>query len=270
MALLTLTTDWGLRDHYVAAFKGDLIGLCPEVQFIDISHDVEHFNILQASFILRSTYSRFPKGTIHYIGLSGSDPNQKSANPDFLIVNAEGHTFIGQDSGIFSLLLGESAMEIVQLAMPENSSASEQSDKLLQSIVALIRGTEANQLGEIKSTIHQSYLAQPTVDSDSIRGTILYIDTFGNVIVNVERILFERERKDRDFTIFLRKSKYDINKISHHYHDIEIGEIVALFNRQGFLEIAINHDSAAHLLGLKMMDPIRIEFYDRKNRTNDV
>lgn len=263
MALLTLTTDWGLRDHYVAAFKGELLGLYPEIHVLDISHEIEHFNILQASFILRSSFPFFPAGTIHYIGLSGSDPNQKSRNPDYLIVSSNGHTFIGQDSGIFSLLLGDSPKEIVRLNSADNSTPEEQSKSLMNALVHLVKGNSASLLGESQSTVHQSYLAQPTVDSDSIRGTILYIDSFGNVIVNVEKQLFEQERKSRDFTIYLRKSMYDINKISNNYHEVEIGEIVAMFNREGFLEIAINHDSAAHLLGLKMMDPIRIEFYDR-------
>ncbi|HNP48987.1 MAG TPA: SAM-dependent chlorinase/fluorinase [Bacteroidia bacterium] len=263
MALLTLTTDWGLRDHYVAAFKGELIGLYQEIQLIDVTHDVEHFNILQASFILKSVFKRFPKGTIHYIGLNAADSTQKSQNTDLLIVSANDHYFVGQDSGIFSLLLGETSMEIVRIVLPVNCSEEEQSTILMNSLIALVKGAKISELGEAHPSVHQSYLAQPTVDSDSIRATILYIDSFGNVIVNVDKELFERERRNRDFTIFLRKQLYDINKISAHYHEVEIGEIVAIFNRQGFLEIALNHDSAALLLGLKMMDPIRIEFYDR-------
>lgn len=262
MGLLTLTTDWGLRDHYVAAFKGELICLYPEVRCIDITHDIEHFNILQASFILRSAFPRFPAGTVHFIGLTGSDPNKETRQADVLIVNSQEHIFVGQDSGIFSLLLGESPLEIIRLSVDPENTQADYSKKIMETLVALVNGTSPLVLGEKQTTIHQSYLAQPTVDSDSIRGTILYIDSFGNVIVNVSLTKFEQERKSRSFTIFLRKSVYDIKKISRHYHEAEIGEIVALFNREGFLEIAINHDSAAHLLGLKIMDPIRIEFYD--------
>lgn len=258
MAILTLTTDWGLRDHYLAAFKGELICAYPEVRIVDISHEIEHHNILQASFVLKSAFQKFPSGTIHYIGLSAaaSGVNSEIAT---LAVSCRGHFFIGQDSGIFSLLLDEEEKEIVKLNLDEPRNQSAPVHSLVEAITNLLKGVSFHELGDSYSALSQSYLAQPTVDSDSIRGTILYIDSFGNAIVNVTRELFEKERKERDFTIFLRKSTYNIQRLSKNYN-AEEGEMVAFFNNENYLEIALNRASASKLLGLKVMDPIRIEF----------
>ena len=122
--------------------------------------------------------------------------------------------------------------------------------------------TDLLKLGNADDTLEDSYFATPTVDQLAIRGTIIYIDSFGNAVINIERELFLNEKKDRSFTIFFRKSTYNVSTISNTYEEVEVGEMLALFNQDGFLEIALNKGSAAQLLGLKIMEPIRIEFHD--------
>src|SRR5215218_9574706 len=103
MPIVTLTTDWGNRDYYLASFKGMLASHCEAVRVIDITNEVDHFDILQASFILKNCYEKFPAGTIHFIGVRANDTRQKSNG--YLLVEASGHIFIGYDNGIFSLIL---------------------------------------------------------------------------------------------------------------------------------------------------------------------
>ena len=117
-----------------------------------------------------------------------------------------------------------------------------------------------DELGAPTDEYVQSYHTQPTVDQSSIRGSVIYIDSFDNIISNITKELFDKIGNGRKFTIFLRRSEYDIHTINKNYFDDDAGEIVALFNREGFLKLAINHGKASGLLGMKLMDTIRIEF----------
>ncbi len=260
MPILTLTTDWGLCDHYLAAFKGELISKAPSLQMIDISHTIEKFNTMQAAYIVQNAYHKFPKGTIHFIGLSGNE-NCSSKNP-FVIIRTNGHYLIGEDTGIFTLILGGKEKETIRLPFAGHINRNEHFRILVDTIKSLAAGIELEKLGTVDTSIQESYFAQPTVDAQTIRGTIIFIDSFGNAVVNVTKDLFDSEKRERKFIIQLRKSTYDVIKISLTYEDVDVGEMVALFNQDGFLEIALNKVSASKLLGLKLMDPIRIEFHD--------
>jgi S-adenosyl-L-methionine hydrolase (adenosine-forming) len=260
MAILTLTTDWGLRDHYLASFKGEILTMTSSLQLVDISHEVEKFNIMQAAFILRNTYKKFPAGTIHFIGVSKID-NHITDKP-YVIVKTNGQFLVGEDSGIFSLILDKDDKEIIRLPFQTKTDRKELLNNFVTVINKLSGGGDLTDLGKAEDTLEDSYFATPTVDHLTIRGAIIYIDSFGNAVVNIERELFFKEKKDRSFTIFFRKSSYNVSTISNSYEEVEVGEMLALFNQDGFLEISLNKGSAAQLLGLKIMEPIRIEFHD--------
>ncbi|HPD53941.1 MAG: SAM hydrolase/SAM-dependent halogenase family protein [Bacteroidota bacterium] len=264
MAFLTLITDWGLRDHYVASFKGKLLSRSADLGIIDISHEIDPFNTLHAAFVLRNAYSAFPTGTVHYIGLDGAGNSaQDEPGRDYLIVTANGHHFVGVDSGIFSLLLGEEEKKIHRLPIdPIRTGHREVQDQLVDVLIKLCTGKHPRQLGLEVDHLLPSFFAQPTVDPGGIRGALVYVDGFGNSIFNISRELFERERKDRSYSILLRRANYTVRQIMHDYGSVETGEIVALFNQDGYLEIAINRDNASKLLGLKQFDTLRIEFHD--------
>jgi S-adenosylmethionine hydrolase len=262
MPILTITTDWGLRDHHLAAFKGELLSLIPSLQLIDVSNDIEKFNTMQAAVIIQNTYHKFPEGTLHFIGLT-SNENCKSDCP-FLIVRARGQYLIGQDNGIFTLILGNEDKVIVRLPHQRHEERNVSYNYLLETIKKLASGVNFETLGTTETKIEESFFAQPTIDNRVIRGTVVFVDSFGNAIVNIKKELFDQIRKDRKFIIHLRKSIYDVTKISNSYEDVEVGEMLALFNQDGYLEIALNKESASKLLGLKIMEPIRIEFDDNQ------
>jgi S-adenosyl-L-methionine hydrolase (adenosine-forming) len=256
--ILTLTTDWGRVDHYLGAFKGKLLSKNAAIQIVDITHDIEHFNIMQAAFIVRNAYRQFPKGTIHFIGVTGND-NPVSTNT-YVIVKAQGQFFFGEDNGIFSLMLGEEDREIIRLPFSYYNGRGPITDELVETINSIATGDDLYRIGLRDTNLQESYFAQPTVESDTIRGSVIYIDSFENVVVNIKCEFFEQELRERKFVIHLRKSEYTIRKLSNTYEDVEVGEIVALFNSDGYLEIALNRSPAASLLGLKLLDIIRIEF----------
>ena len=258
MPILTMTTDWGLSDPYVACFKGSIMARNSALNIVDISHDITHFDILTAAYVIKSTYDKFPKGTIHYIGLTGPE-NLKTDFP-FLIIESDGHFFIGYDSGIFSLVLDQKEKKIYHMNAHHHEDRRRIETIVLDSIVDLGNGVHISKLGIEQPGVVTSYFAVPTLDANTIRASIIFIDSFGNAIVNLTKELFETEINNRGFQIFMRKSNYNISKISKSYEDTEIGEIVAFFNSNGFLEIAINRGNASGLLGLKVMDAIRIEF----------
>ena len=115
-------------------------------------------------------------------------------------------------------------------------------------------------IGELKESYVINYFAVPTIDANAIRATIIYIDSFGNAVLNITKEVFDKECKNRPFVIYMRRSEYIITKISSSYEDVSYGEIVAFFNSNDQLEIALNKSKAAGLLGLKVMDAIRIDF----------
>jgi S-adenosylmethionine hydrolase len=259
MAILTLTSDWGLRDHYLASFKGLLLSQIPGIHVIDISHDIEHYNMIQAAFIVRNAFDKFPAGSIHLLGITNSE-NCTSEKP-FVVIRHKEHYFIGEDNGIFSLIVGRENREIVRLPFNRSISRQELYNSTIQIIRRISEG-EFNSLGENDQSIVESFLPQVTTDNNNIRGTIIFIDSFGNTILNISKEQFEKQKNKRKFSIQFRKSQYEISEISNWYSDVEIGEIIAFFNQDDFLEIALNRDSAAKLLGLRIMDPVRIEFFD--------
>jgi len=258
MPVVTLTTDWGNRDHYLASFKGMLATQCPEAQVIDISNQVDHFDILQASFILKNCYRKFPEGTVHFIGVRGNETRQKSRR--HLLVECNGHYFLGYDNGVFSLTLDDAEKKIFVPGIVTETAEYEINERLVEVISLLVRGEDpesfCTRTDELTSVIN----SRPSFDSESIRGSIIYIDSFQNMISNISRELFNDVSGSRGFSIVVRNHECKFRKVHTHYSEAEIGEPVCLFNEKGLLELALNGSNAAGLMGIKVLDNIRVEF----------
>jgi S-adenosylmethionine hydrolase len=261
MPVITLTTDWGRRDHYLAAFKGRLFSLLPQAQVFDITHDVESFDTLQASYVLQNCYDKFPEGTIHFIGLSSG--KAKTQSQGYLLVKANNHFFIGYDNGIFYLTLGETEKEMFLLDIPKRIAVSSAFEALTNVIVELSNGKNYNSFGSVVQDLVKVFHAQPTVNASNIRGVVIYVDSFENVILNITRDLFEGIKNNRSFSLFLHgHEEHVFRKVNTHYDEAEESELVVLFNEKGNMEIALNRSNAAGLLGLKLLDTVRIEFHE--------
>lgn len=263
MPILTLLTDWGTRDHYIAAMKGDMYRRLPSANIVDITHQVEPFDRMRAAFILQNAYPHFPEGTIHYIGVNGDDGTiDPSRLNNHLVVASQGHLFVGIDCGIFSLLFQDQEKKAWRLPIEPDQDRHIIQDQLAGFIAELLNGKSPSKLGTPHDQLIDLLFPRPTIDSSGMRGSVIYIDSFGNAVFNITRDLFDRERSGRKFTVLVRNANYRINRIYNRFDEVDDGELVAIFNQEGHLEIALNHANSAQLLGIKLFDSILIEFHD--------
>lgn len=253
MKIITLTTDFGLKDHYSAVLKGALLGGQQGLTVVDVSHLIPPGDILQAAFILRNCYHEFPAGSIHLLTVGAS---LSKRYPHIALLLA-GHYFIGCDNGVFSLLSEKRPELIVEIA-PQSNSTFMARDVYVPAALKLAAGTPLEELGPKRDDIFEKMLRRHPPENDVIKGTVTYIDAFGNLITDISITQFDLIGQKRPFRLDLIGD--EINTISRQYSDVVEGEKLAFFNSAGFLEIAINQGKASALLNLKLYDIVRIEF----------
>lgn len=265
MAIITLLSDMGTRDHYTASVKGKILSVMPEAHIVDITHYIRPFDIAQAAFVLRNCWKDFPKGTVHIISV---DPelNDDTAH---LIVQVDGHYFVGADNGFFSLLIDRIPDEIFELNISQDTDdlTFPMRDLFVTAATHLARGGTAEVIGKRKEELKSAASLQPVVEPGLIKGKVIYIDNYGNAITNINRRLFKEVRKKRPFSIQWKRN-FELTKLQQRYGAVTDGHELALFGSTGALEIAVNKGApgngggAAQLFGLKVGDTIRVEFYD--------
>jgi len=257
MGIITLTTDLGSKDFYQAALKGSILSLLPTVNIVDITHEVSAFNIPQAAFLLKNSFHYFPKDTVHLIGID-SVFNEETR---YLALKYKDHYFVGSDNGIFSLLFDSEPEEMVELNIMQDLKFLHfpLSDIFAKAATHLASGGSLREIGIPVRSIEKKMTLQPVIESNMIKGSVIYIDSFQNVITNITKDLFTREQKNRDFILYFRRNE-SITQLSWHYNEVPEGEKLCLFGISNHLEIAINKGNASGLLGLNIGDIVRIEF----------
>lgn len=257
MGIITLISDWGHKDYYCAAVKGMIFKLFPEANVVDITHEIPPYDEEQAAYILKNAYPSFPEGTVHIIGIN----TEESANHPHAIAYYEKQYFIGTDNGIFSLIFDKEPEKVIVLDILQDAYHFTFSgrDRFVKAAVHLAKGGSIDKLGDEKKKLENKMLFNPLVDNDSIKGMVVYIDRYENLITNIPEKLFKEKVKNRKFIISLRSGS--TSKISTAYDDVTPGEIVALFASDGMLEVAINKGHAASLLGIKRKFPVIIEIH---------
>lgn len=268
MQVITLTTDMGLEDHYLAVVKGTIIEQCPAARIVDISHRITPFDIAHAAFVLRNAYPQFPAGSTHIIGVDPEVTEEKRP----LLVPYDGHFFVGADNGIFSLIFDKQPEQAYELGTGDRERTFPTRSIFAKAACEIAGGKNPESLGEATGELVQRSLFRAVVEENVIRGMIIHIDTYGNVISNITRDLFEEVGQGRPYTINFRGSSYRINKIHQSYSEVPEGEKVALFSSSGHLEIAINKGAqgsgggAGQLFGLKKNAAITVTFHDHQDR----
>ena len=262
--VITLTTDSGLEDYYVSAIKGAIISQLPEVHIIDISHNIPTFDISQAAFVLKNVIAEFPKGTVHIIGIL---PDATAESPH-IAVSYENQYFIAADNGIFSLLFTHKPDKIVELTIKQDTDflTFPTKDIFVKAACHLARGGVLEVLGGPRDSFLERTNLQPITDKNIIRGNIVYIDHYGNLITNIKKDLFNKIGKGRRFNILMKDESSVLNKISNCYNDVEFSRLLVLFVAAGNLGIALNSNGDAKLLIMRVGNAISSEFYDKKNR----
>lgn len=271
--ILTLTSDFGLKDYFVGALKGHIYSELPEAKIVDISHQISPFSIHEAAYVIRNAYKHFPKGSIHIIAV---DAEECIENKHIALL-LDGHYFICADNGVMALITAHLKPEkIIQIQLKTVDSSYFLSN-FVQVACHLARGGNLNLVGNELHEITSSQELKPIVnlEKNQIVGHVIYIDNFGNVITNIDKTIFEEIGKGRKFEVKARSFTFD--KIYDKYNAIEnfsipkekrksFGKKLALFNKDDFLEIALyrsNKDTvggASNMLGLKYRDSVSVKF----------
>ena len=275
MAIITLTTDFGLKDHFVGALKGSIYKELADAKIVDISHGISPFNIQECAYILGNAYKSFSEGTIHIVGVD-SEPTQENQH---IAVFLDGHYFISENNGVIGLITSEIKPEkVVEINIPNPAAGSfPVMDIFIQVACHIARGGTLEVIGRPFTGLKDLTGFHPSVtdNGNKIVGAVIYIDNYGNVVTNIHKNFFEAYRKGRDFEINARTTK--ITEIHHKYSDIinfelekgkrkGAGDKLALFNSSEYLELAIfksdRHTvgAASTLLGLDYLDTITITF----------
>ena len=255
MAIVTLTSDFGLKDHFVASVKGALLSAVPGVNIVDISHSIAPFDLQQAAFVLGHAWKQFPEGTIHVVCV-GPSPSKRFNHIAFRL---NGQYFIGADNGIFSLFSDETPDLIIEISRAGHEPSSFTAlDVYVPFAAAIASGLKLETLGEKLQGISQLIRPRHLPEDDVIKGNIIYIDSFGNLVTDIRKSEFDRVGRGRNFSIQLIGD--EITSIVQRYSDVDEGDKLALFNSEGLLEIAINQGKANQLLNMRVNTVIRITF----------
>lgn len=256
-SVITFISDYGIGSPYTAIMQGSAQSLIPEAKVFEISHHIPSFDLGQTAFILRNVYASFPKGSCHIICVDTNVSLHKQA----LLVEHNGHFFIGADNGIFSLLFDELPTKVYRILDAQNGENDLFPEKniFLPLVVKFLKKgdlkglAEPSTVGNIKTSIH------PTIIDNGLNGSVMYVDGFQNAITNIHRSLFEKERAQRKFRVYYW-GKHFIDQINTQFHSNDAGDDVLLFSENGFLMIAIHKGKGAQLHGLKAGSKIVIEF----------
>ena len=254
MAIITLTTEWQEYDYYNGVLKGKLTSRCKGATILENATGIPSFNLQHAAFVVRNTFKHYPEGSIHIICVH-SEYDEKQPH---LLVEAQGHYFIGSDNGIFHLLLNGEPEKIIKLDTGENKENIDETDVFSKAAAIINGGGKPEDTGVLIKEINERVPFRATIEENSISGSIIFIDSYGNAISNITREVFERVFKSKKFNIAIRSNNNLIAKISNSYKSECVSDLLALFNSLDLIEIGINGSSAAKLLSLQVGDVIRV------------
>ncbi len=275
MAIITLTTDFGEKDHFAGAIKGAIYSESEDLKIVDISHSVQPFNILEAAYIIQNAYTSFPKGTIHVIGID----SELSIENKHIAVKLDDHYFICANNGIMSMICAEIAAEkIVEINIHDKITSNFPTLDVFAKVACHIaRGGTLEVIGKVIDHIKPIKNMHPFVNDEKnqIIGNVIYIDNYGNVVTNIRRKFFDSIQMGRNYEISARNYKF--KEINKKYSDIvnfdipienrnDEGKGLVLFNSSNYLEIAIYKSdnttvgSASTLMGLQMRDTVTVNF----------
>ncbi|MGC8823236.1 MAG: SAM hydrolase/SAM-dependent halogenase family protein [Bacteroidales bacterium] len=262
MPYITLISDWQQGDYYLAAVKGKLYSLVPDLTLIDISHNIPTFNSRMTAFVLRHSYRAYPPGSVHMICVN----TLESDNYPYVAIFHKEHFFVGVDNGIFSLIFEDKIEKAVYLDYSAMTTFPEY-DILAEAAAFLANGGDINELGEPYTAIVRMQRFLPSFHENTITGMVIYVDSYGNLVSNISKDYFYQKANNQPFEILLDWGHYRIRSLSQRYERDKFGELIALFNSVGLLEIAMVGGSASYILNIHEEAEISVRFI--KDEQND-
>lgn len=257
--VVTLSSDFGLQDSYVGTMKGVILRLCPDARLVDLTHQISPQDVLEASLVIENAYPFFPRGTVH---LAVVDPGVGTQRRPIVIVGETGY-FVGPDNGTFSriLLLEEEwrAFEIVNPAylLPHISDTFHGRDIFAPVAGYLCRGVAPEEFGPEIDDLVRLDLPEPEIRGARILGSVIHIDSFGNILTNVSRELWSLRVGERNFRIAINGRTID--RLQRSYQGADLGRTLAIFGSSNLLEIAVAGGRADRRIGAGKGDAVEID-----------
>lgn len=264
MTIITLCTDFGTRDEYVGVLKGVILSINPAATIVDLSHRIPPQDVVAAAYMLRASFIYFPEGSVHTAII---DPGVGTARA-IIAARFQGHMFLAPDNGLLPLMFsGAEPAEVVQVDNPDLfrqpvSQTFHGRDIFAPIAAHLAKGAELKAVGHaiapsrLQRRNHDSPYFDPAV---GIKGRIVGIDRFGNLITNIGPSLLDRLALDvKDGTVETQIGEYRILGLANNYAEGSSGQPVALVGSRGCLEIAVNCGSAAETLRASRGDSVCI------------
>ena len=246
MAIVTLSTDIGQQDYIVGAIKGQLLSANVSLTIVDISHYLSQANFPEAAYICSNAFAHFAAKTIHIVVLNFFE----NKNDNFLLAAYNDQYIICADNGILTMITNGKPLNVYKIPLNLSDTFLQTTQKMATIVAALCNGKLAGDIATLTTEYVKNNSLKPVVTEDMIRGQIIFIDNFENVVVNITKSVFEEYRKGRNFNIVFKKDEI-IDSFSNNYLDVQEGEKIAWFNSAGYLELAVNKGNMAGLFGLQ-------------------
>jgi S-adenosylmethionine hydrolase len=248
--IVTLLTDFGTADHFVSSVKGAIFCINPNVELVDITHQIPPQDVFAAAFMLRNAYNVFPRFSTH---LAVVDPTVGSARRA-IIVMTDNYNFVGPDNGIFSYIYKMEEVNRVVEIKAEHYYRSPVSptfharDVFAPVIGWLTKGVDPVKVGDEITDYVKFAIPEPKeFGPNLIKGHVLHVDHFGNCITNISENELTYERMEQNKVLVI--NNHEVKLFCSYYAECPDGELCALFGSSGLLEISIPKSSAAHVLG---------------------
>lgn len=255
MAIVTLLSDSGEYDHYVAAVKAKILSTNPSIKIVDISHRIVPCDIGHAAFVLKAVFRDFPKGTTHLVAVDSV--GKKDTTP--IAMQLEDHYFVGADNGLFGLITEKQHQYIAELNTinPINTTFPEK-DIFAPAAAKLASGVSLTDLGKPLNTFKRMIDRQVKATKKQITGSVVRVDYYGNLITNIPKEAFDFLSKDKIYTIQFGGEKF--RRVNNNYYEVEEGDCFIVFNNLGLLEIGVNRGNASELFGIEYDGMVTIIF----------
>ena len=258
--IITLTTDFGLSDHYVGAMKGVILGICPRARLVDLSHEVRAYEIPEAAYLLAQSYRFFPPRTVHLVVV---DPGVGTSRRPVL-AQAAGQFFVAPDNGVLTMVYSRESHKVRHVTAEKYflkpvSQTFHGRDIFSPVAAHVASGVPPTRMGKLIQDYLRLNFEKPVRTGRRVwTGSILKVDHFGNLITNFHRDDFP-DVANRPFEIAVGMQK--VSTLARNYSECGIGEIFAIQGSSGYLEISANQASAARLLGCAAGAPVELTIY---------
>lgn len=259
-SIITLTTDFGVSDHYVGTMKGVILGIHPDAQLVDISHDVNPYNVAEAAFVLSQAYCHFPKKTVHLVVV---DPGVGTSRRP-IIAEAAGQFFVAPDNGVLSMIYSREKHKVRtitsdKLFLKPVSNTFHGRDIFAPVAAHLAKSRAPGRFGKVCSDYLTLGFEKPVRTGKRIwNGAILKIDRFGNLITNFHISEFPVVQT-RPFV--MQAGGREMTELAHTFADRRPGELFLIIGSSGYLEVVMNQGSAAKSLGVASGAPVDLSIY---------